>query len=207
MLVGAQQQQTTPEQQETQRVNSFMEAILSGAAQQAAQSQTGAPAINAQKLAEALPSMGLTEGLNFDEIYNGLQGNEGNKTLQNFAETIQRNTILSVVPMMNELVRQAMETASRQAVTETHHNLTSSAIVTAFNDRYGYGNHPTVSPMLTQFANGLAQSAPRTASPAQLADALHGLMQSLGSAIQPGDRNNNNQGRKGITDMRGLFEE
>ena len=210
MLVGDPQQQQQQQQQQAQtpedRAAAFLSAMLSGATQQGLAAETGAPAINPEKLAAALPAMGLSAGIDFNELAQGLAGQEPGKAVENLVGAVQQSTIMAMVPMMNELVRQAMEAATTKAVTDTHHTLTSSAVVTAFNERYGYGSHPAVSPMLTQFANGLAQSAPRGTTPAQLADALHNMFQSMGSGLRGGDADNRGQQGRGTNNFTDLFK-
>lgn len=207
LLIGeqqAQQPQQTPEQQQAERVNAAMQAILGSGAQQGRNAETGAPAINPDKLAAALPSMNLTGGIDFAALVEGLNGEKPAEAMQTFAATVQQNTVMAIVPIINELMRQGIEAARTAAVTETHHNLTSSGIVTAFNERYPYGANPAISGMLTRFANELAQSAPRNATAAQLADALHNMMQTIGGAVQP-QAGGHAATRAPLQDMSGIF--
>ena len=133
----------------------------------------GAPSINTDKLAEFLPTLGLSNGIDFGAIATSLAGENPAEALKTFTAAVQTNTIMGITPMINELVAQAVQSAREAAVTQTQHNLSAASIVSAFQERYAYGKSGATQGLITNFANQLAQTAPRGTTPGEIADSLH----------------------------------
>ena len=155
---------------------------------------SSAPSINLDRLTETLPSLGLSDGIDFAAIEQQMQNGQTGDALRAVVNSTQTNTIRAIVPIINELMQHAVQAASTAAVTTSQHDLMSSAIVSEFQQRYPYGSSGAIMPLLTQFANALAQNAPRGAKPSDIADQLHQLFQGVGSSTQQPTNQNNQRG-------------
>ena len=175
---GSNDANLTPEQQSQQTAESFINALMN---QQDPEPQ-GTPAINIDKL--EFDKLNLGEGVNMQELIDGLNGENGAEVLGKAMQTFQANTIRTLVPLMNELVNQAFQAATNTAVTNSSHNMLSSAIVSEFNQKYEYAGSPVVSQMLPGFANVIAQNANmQRMPPAKIAEGLHRVFQGMGMSM------------------------
>lgn len=212
MLTGTAQQQQAQQNGQNGAAQQPDTAALVGQMMQALMqtqqedSLTGAPSINAEKLTAIIPTLGMETGIDFTKIAQQMNNGEAPQALQALVTATQANTLRGFVPIVNELIRHAVQAAQNGAVTTSHQGLLSSAIVSEFQQRYAYGASPAISPLIAQFANSVAKSAPRGANPGALADKLHEALQVLGGSMQLTPTQT--QQRNGIqTNFADLFKE
>lgn len=167
--------------------------------------EQGAPSLNMDALAKALPTIGLENNIDWRDFAEGMNGENPQEAFQKVIGQAQQNVILAMGPIINELVGQAVNSARQGAVTATHQNLTSSSIVNEFRQRYEYGGNPAILPMLTGMANVLAQGAPQGTSISGIVDQLHSVFQGMGSSMQLPQTGPNSQNPGVQTDMSGIF--
>lgn len=212
MLTGAAQQQQTQQNGQTGAAQQPDTAALVGQMMQALMqtqqedSLTGVPSINPEKLTAIIPTLGMETGIDFAKIAQQMNNGEAPQALQALVTATQANTLRGFVPIVNELIKHAVQAAQNGAVTTSHQGLLSSAIVSEFQQRYAYGASPAISPLIAQFANSVAKSAPRGANPGALAEKLHEALQVLGGSMQLTPTQTQQQ--RGIqTNFAGLFTE
>lgn len=196
---GADDTPLTPEM----RASQFVSTILN--APQADPTANAAPALNTERVMEMLPNMNLGAGMDYGELLEAMSGENGQETFAKFMATSQQNTIGAIIPLVNALVQQSMTQSQSQAVQQSHQDLTSSSIISAFNQTHPYGNSDAIKPMLEGFAKTLAESAPRGAHVSDMVAQLHQVFSGLGSTISGGSEGASHQragnGQQNMSDL------
>lgn len=200
---GEQTQQISPEQFASQIINGIMN-------QQAPQEVGSQPVgINVDAMRQHFGTVDLTAGIDMASLLQQLQQGDPNAstTLKNVLQSQSLNTMTAIVPIINQLVARAVADATQQAVTQANHDVTSSALITGFAERYPYAANPATMKLLTGFAETLTQNSPRGTPVNKLIDTLHTLFQGIGIGTAH-DGQQQPQGRGKISsDFSGLFNE
>lgn len=187
----------------------FMQA-LGAAEQQGSLANAAQPVqVDQQALYDAFRAVDMTGNLDIPAVLaaiNGQTEDGGAGVMQNMMQQVQLNTIMAMTPIVNQLVATAMERASQSAVTQADHNLTSSAIVTAFRDRYEYAASPVVSGMLDGIARTIAQNAPRGTPIHTITDQMHRFFSGMSASLGGGNGQQQPAQRDGLQrDFTGIF--
>lgn len=200
---GEQTQQISPEQ--------FASQIINGIMNQQAPQEVGSQAvgINVDAMRQHFGTVDLTAGIDMASLLQQLQQGDPNaaSTLRNVLQSQSLNTMTAIVPIINQLVARAVADATQQAVTQANHDVTSSALITGFTERYPYAANPATMKLLTGFAETLTQNSPRGTPVNKLIDTLHTLFQGIGIGTAQGGQQQP-QGRGKISsDFSELFNE
>ena len=188
----------------------FMQALGAAERDQSVIANAGQPVqVDQNALYDAFRAVDMTGNLDIPAVLaaiNGQSEDGGAGVMQNMMQQVQLNTIMAMTPVVNQLVAAAMERASQSAVTQADHNLTSSAIVTAFRDKYEYASSPVVSGMLDSIARTIAQNAPRGTPIQTITDQMHMFFSGMRTSLGGGDGQHQPAQRDGLQrDFTGIF--
>lgn len=189
------------------RANNFVTAMMSQAAPDP--NANAAPALNAEKLLEQLPNLGLGNNIDYTATLEAINGENGAEEFGKVIAQSQQNTIMAMVPFINAVVAASAEAAQQSAITESHHSLTSSAIVNAFTQQHPYGGSPAIQESVRSMANMIAANpASRETPMPEIVAKLHEIYQGMGASIFGGmPAQNGNQVNNGaVTDMSDIFK-
>lgn len=167
--------------------------------------QMGQPArLDEQQLFQAFSQVDMTGNIDVNALLENMNGQDGPQHLRQAFQQSQLNTIMAMTPLVNQLVATAVERATQTAVRQSEHNLTSSAIINDFRQRYDYSANPVVSGMLENLAPTIAQSLPKGTPTAKVSELLHHVFSGISAATN--DRRDGPASAPGVQmDFRGLF--
>lgn len=199
-LGEAAQPAQSAEQSPEQLAQAAFSALLSG---QTPQNPTSAPAINFEKLAGQLSQMDFTQGVDFNGML-GLNLDEaGDKALRGAFNGMQMQTMATMVPLMNALVSQAMQSAVQTSQSGIMRDQSAQAIVQTFVQSVPYGNNAAIQPVVQSLANLIAQQSPKGVDPRRAAQSIQSLLSTLGTAVAP--QSSQASGPAGGQDMTSIF--
>lgn len=187
----------TPEQM----AQAAFSALLSG---QQVENPQAAPVINFERLASELTNMDFTGGANLSELFGIDLDEAGTTNLRGALNSMQMQTVATMVPLMNALVSQAMQSAVQTSQTGMARDQTSQAIVQTFAQTAPYGSSPAIQPVVASLANLIAQQSPTGVDPQKASQAIQNLLSTLGQAVVPNPGQPQNGPQSG-QDMSGVF--
>jgi hypothetical protein len=142
------------------------------------------PILRPEAVASAFADVPLHGGIDMAALITSMQSDPatGAASLQAAFQQTSVNTIAALVPLVNQLVEQAVMTSAQQAVQQSHHGVLANSIVQEFQRSYPTATHPFIVNLVNGMANTVAANAPPNTDPRSLIPAIVAVIEGMGTA-------------------------
>lgn len=183
----------------------FIQAIVN--APQPLEQEARPSGIDVGAMRQHYSQIDMTNGIDMGALIQAIQQDptQAAQAMQAAMNAQALNTMTAMAPLINQLVARAIEDATKQAVTLSNHEHTSSALVTAFTNNYPYAANPAIMPMVKGFAETIVQNSERGTPIKTMMENLDRVFKGIGVNASNHQQPNISQGLGITTDMSKIF--